>query len=317
MQIAEAFESFVAEPVRRGRADLAIYRLSQFLHDRTNGKFDSIFMKIARHLKPKQTLPTSVDLRSVERDEVVADLRRDGNRILPFKLAEQDIAEIKAFAFSTPAYDKNINDVIAVAPGAIPPGRPRFVWRMGDLVKLQAIKRIILNGPYCAIAQEYLGCRPLLAHVNLMLDAPCEGVFEPYQYHYDNDGPAFLKFFLFLTDISPGTGAHHFIVGSQGPTKPPSVARSGLYSDEQIFAVYERCREVVAQGPAGTILAEDTKGFHRGSEITRDFRLLLQLEFSILQVPTEEDLAAPFPQVAVPDLHTGIAAIVRKFYTRA
>src|SRR5215471_9726861 len=108
MQIAEAFESFVAQPVRHRRPDLAIYRLSQLLHDRTNGKFDRAFMKIAPRLKPKQNLPVSADMTTAEGEEVASVLRRDGYRILPFKLAERDIEEIRSFAFSTPAYGNSL-----------------------------------------------------------------------------------------------------------------------------------------------------------------------------------------------------------------
>src|SRR5262245_48892658 len=122
MQIARAFESFVAEPVRRGRADLAIYRLSQLLHDRTNGKFDRVFMKVVPHLKPKLALPVVDNLTAGERDEVVSVLRRDGYRILPFRLAEQDITEIRSFAFSTPAFGNSLDQRHPVSAGNIPAG---------------------------------------------------------------------------------------------------------------------------------------------------------------------------------------------------
>jgi hypothetical protein len=317
VQIAEAFESFVAEPVRRGRADLAIYRLSQLLHDRTNGKSDRVFMKVASRLKPKQTLPESANLSKAERDEVVAALRRDGYRVLPFRLAERDIAEIRSFAFSTPAFGNSLTQRQSVSPGQIPPEIPRFTWPMGELAGLPAIKRIVLAGPYCEIAQEYLGCRPVLAHVSLWLDAPCKDRFEPYLYHYDNEGPGFLKFFFFLSDVEVGTGAHHFVAGSHRPGKPDLVSRAGLYSDEQIFAAYSKQDEMIAQGSAGTILVEDTKGFHRGSHITRDFRLLVQLEFSVIDVPTEQELATPWAPLPIVGLDPAIASIARKFYSRS
>ncbi len=317
MQVADAFETFVAEPVRRGRPDLALYRLSQLLHDRTNGKFDKLFMRVVPHLKPKQVLPVSAGLAPVERDAAVADLRRDGYRILPFRLAEQDIAEIRSFAFSTPAFGNSLRQRHAVSASDIPAGIPRFTWPMWELARLPAIQRIVLAGPYCEIAQEYLGCRPVLAHISLWLDAPNTDRFEPYLYHFDNEGPGFLKFFLFLSDIEPGTGAHHFVIGSHHPGKPASVSRAGLYSDEQIFAAYSKQNEMIAQGAAGTVLVEDTKGFHRGSLIEHDFRLLVQLEFSVIDVPTEQEFALPNAPILIPGLNPAIASITRKFYLRA
>jgi len=80
-------------------------------------------------------------------------------------------------------------------------------------------------------------------------------------------------------------------------------ACAGLYSDEQIFEAYSRDKEIIASVPAGAIFVEETKGFHRGSAITRDFRLLMQLEFSVINIPTEQELAQPFPPIAVPGLN--------------
>jgi hypothetical protein len=93
------------------------------------------------------------------------------------------------------------------------------------------------------------------------------------------------------------------------------VARAGNYTDEELFSVYERSQELVATAKAGTIIAEDTAGFHRGSTITRGHRLLMQFQFSAIDIPTDYDLHDKFPPVAVGKLHPGVAAIVRKFFT--
>ena len=317
MKLARAFESFVAEPVRYRSFELALYRLSQLLHDRTNGNFDKLFMMIAPRVRPKISLPDYSDMNPSELQSIVATLQQDGYNILPFVLPSRDINEIKSFAFSAPAVGNKLDSQVYVKPDAIPLGSPRFTWSMPDLARLPAVQRIILEGPYCAIAQEYLGCRPALVHISLWMDVPCEERFEPYFYHYDNDGPRFLKFFVFLSDVTDGTGAHYFVAGSQSYSKPASVARSGLYSDGEIFDAYSRHKELVTRGPAGTILAEDTKGFHRGSPITRGFRLLLQLEFAVIGYPTEQELAQPFPAIPVVGLDSGLAAITRKFYSPA
>jgi hypothetical protein len=34
-------------------------------------------------------------------------------------------------------------------------------------------------------------------------------------YHYDNEGPGFLKFFFLLTDVAAGTGAHYFMANAK------------------------------------------------------------------------------------------------------
>lgn len=236
--------------------------------------------------------------------------------ILPKLLPAQDVEDIKAFAFSTPGLGKDFKSV-TISADHVPQGEARYHWWMDDLAAVPAIQRMITEGPYCSIAQEYLGCRPVLAHISLFLDRPFTGKFEPYAYHYDNEGPGFLKFFFFLTDVTVGTGAHYFMAGSQAHTKPKPVARAALYEEEQLFKQYGREKEVVVRGPAGTVLAEDTSGFHRGSKIERGYRLMMQFEFSALDVPTDQELFRELTRVRVPNLHPGIASIVQKLYVSA
>ena len=157
-----AFENFVGEPFRYRRFDLAWYRISQLLHDRTNGGFDSLYMSAARMLRPKVPLPVSPQMPAKETAAVVEQLRRDGYMILPERLSAEDIDEISNFAFSTPALGRDLGKGIPISRDNIPEGEPRYYWWMDQLAAVPAVQRIISEGPYCAIAQEYLGCRPII-----------------------------------------------------------------------------------------------------------------------------------------------------------
>jgi hypothetical protein len=312
-----ALQNFVGEPIRHRRMDLAWYRISQLLHDRTNGAFDHGYMHLARLLRPKVPLPASKQLDPSEVSHVVERLRQDGYNILSKGLTVADVAAITDFAFTTPALAGDMSKPLVITRDSIPKGEPRFSWWTHDLARLPAIRRLIADGPYCQIAQDYLGCRPTLAHISLFLDVPYEGKYGAYSYHYDNDGPSFLKFFIFLTDVEVGTGAHYFIAGSHAHSKPSPFARATLYDEEPLLASYGRDKEIVMRGPAGMVLAEDTAGFHRGSTIERNFRLMLQFEFSAIESPTEQELVRKLEPVAVADLHPGIASITRKYFVCA
>jgi len=314
MNLASAFKSFVVDPIQYRRPDLAWYRISQLLHDRTNGGFDKVYLKVASYLAPKLPLPRSPLLSDAEISDVVANLERDGYMILPFGMTAEQIDDVKEFAFSTPAHGVDVNKDVQILPNNNAPGEARYNWWMNDIAKVPTVQRMITEGPYCAIAQQYLGCRPVLALVNLFIDRPSGKPDGSYVYHYDNEGPGFLKFFFFLTDVKVGTGAHYFIAGSQANTKPKPISRAGFYSEDALFDVYGRECEKIMQGPAGTILAEDTMGFHRGSALTHDYRLMMQFEFSTIGVTTEGELLRPLIPVEVPGLDRGISSIVRKFY---
>lgn len=308
-----AFENFVGEPLRLRRFDLAWYRLSQLMHERTNGGFDHLYMSAASKFRPKVQLPSSPQMPADEVMDVVERLRRDGYMIFAKGLQPDVVSEITQFAFSTPGIGGDLGKSIAISHDDIPMGEPRYYWWMDQVASVPAVQRLLSEGPYCAIAQEYLGCRPILAHLDLFLDRPFEGKYEPYAYHYDNEGPGFLKFFFFLTEVTVGTGAHYFMAGTQAHTKPAPFAKAKIYDADELYRHYGRDKEVVVRGPAGTILAEDTSGFHRGSIIEHSYRLLLQIEFSALDVPTEQELYRKLKPVRVPGLHPGIGSITRKF----
>lgn len=312
-----ALQTFVGEPIRHRRMDLAWYRISQLLHDRTNGAFDRGYMHLARLMRPKVPLPASPQLGPSDVSRVVERLRQDGYNILPKGLTAADVDAITDFAFTTPALSGDMNERVAITRGNIPTGAPRFSWWTHDLARLPAIQRLIADGPYCQIAQDYLGCRPTLVHISLFLDVPYEGKYGAYSYHYDNDGPGFLKYFIFLTDVEIGTGAHYFVAGSHARTKPSAFARAALYEEGPLLASYGRDKEIVMRGPAGTVLAEDTAGFHRGSTIERNYRLMMQFEFSAIESPTEQELVRRLEPVPVTGLHPGIASIARKYFVRA
>ncbi len=310
-------QHLIIEPMQYRQAALGWSRFWQICDERTNGAFDNGYRRLARIWQPPVTLPQTALMTAQEIAGVVKTLQRDGFAGLPLRLSPDDLADIRRFMFSTPAYGLDPGRDIRVREDNIPCDEGRYTWRTADVIALPVVQNLIFTGPYCAIAQAYLGCRPTLVTITLWLNPP----FPPRQYgannyHYDNAGPGFLKLFFLLTDMGPGTGAHYFIKGSHCPRKPPQVARSSLYKDAEIFAVYDRSQELVVGGAAGTIFAEDTKGFHRGSDLTERYRALLQLEFSIIDTPTPEDLDRQYSPIPIAGLNQGMAAITRKFFVR-
>jgi len=163
------------------------------------------------------------------------------------------------------------------------------------------------------IAQDYLGCRPILTYVTLWLNPPYQGAYNAHVYHYDNDGPSFLKFFVYLSDIDADS-AHTFIQGTHGRRKPAQFARSGVYDRDQLLSFYGSENEVALIGPAGMILAEDTAGFHKGTTPSKGYRLLLQLQFTSLDHPQEEEFVGGIAKVQLNKLDPGIRRIANKFF---
>ena len=98
-------------------------------------------------------------------------------------------------------------------------------------------------------------------------------------FHLDLDAFRFLKVFVYLSDVGPRQGPHVFVSGSSLPFQSPSTTLSVLSpslraSDQAIEGLYGRDAVMTHCGRAGTVIIEDTSGFHKGSPLapscTRD-----------------------------------------------
>ena len=92
-----------------------------------------------------------------------------------------------------------------------------------------------------------------------------------------------LKFFFYITDVGPDNGPHSFVAGSHR-TKgiPASILNKGQVriDDGDVLDSYSKQDIIEFEGPAGTIIAEDTRGLHKGKHVRKGDRLVFQLEFS-------------------------------------
>jgi len=306
-------QDFVLDPIRLKSPALAKFRIFQLLHVRTNGGFDTLYQKWRALISPKVALPPSKRMDPAAISAALGELKQEGCVVLPFRLTAEEIAAITDFAFTIPAYVTDVNQRIAISRDNIPSGHGRYYWPMSELVKCPAVKGLLSDSVFSDLAQGYLGARPILAHVTLWLDPVYEGYYDPHVYHYDNDGPGFLKYFLYITDVTKETGAHRFIKRSHAHHKPEQFKLSRRYEDAELMEFYGAENEIVFEGPAGSIMAEDTAGFHRGTTLKRDYRLLMQFQFSLIDIPHEEDLAGITRPTPAPGLDSGIASIARKF----
>jgi hypothetical protein len=98
-------------------------------------------------------------------------------------------------------------------------------------------------------------------------------------FHQDRDRLSFLKFFIYLTDVQPDTGPHVYLKGSHLGV-PRSLRGDGRKTDEAVRAagLWNNVTEIC--GPAGTLMAVDTIGLHKGKTPINGDRLALENEFA-------------------------------------
>ena len=115
-------------------------------------------------------------------------------------------------------------------------------------------------------------------------------------FHQDRDRLSFLKFFIYLTDVNPETGPHVYLSGSHRDI-PPSLRGDGRKDDDAVRAagLWGNVSEI--NGPAGSLMAVDTIGLHKGKTPIASDRLALEIEFatSLFGAHYERPLLEPTP----------------------
>jgi hypothetical protein len=166
------------------------------------------------------------------------------------------------------------------------PAGVRYDFSAQDVIDNPDVQGLMADRSIIAVAQSYLRCRPLIDVMSMwwhtgFSNRPDE---EAAQYwHFDMDRIKWLKFFIYLTDVGPKNGPHSFVEGSHKRNGlHPSLRVKGYtrLTDEEVARCYPKDKFVEFAAPRGTVIAEDTRGLHKGKHVTQGDRLILQLQFS-------------------------------------
>ena len=162
----------------------------------------------------------------------------------------------------------------------------RADYRPEDLLESADIRAFIADPFILDIAAGYLGCTPIFTQIAAWRslhdpDASANDLSEAAQlFHYDYDWPAFVKFFIYLTDVGPENGPFTFVVGTHESKRDWSQGRR---EDAYIASSYpDRIWPVT--GNAGDLIIADTVGYHKGERVRSGERVMLQLEFAVSRI---------------------------------
>jgi hypothetical protein len=263
---------------------------------RTQGRSNDFLSRIVGFFRPPLPFPDARGIlgdmtREESRREAISQLRERGHYIFPTRLPDELCDRLMAYALSQPC---KLRPMDGMRPGKVvrdvyhrsAPRAVRYEFETQDLLRNEDIQKLLADLSFAAIAQDYLGARPVLDVMGLwwhtgFSDQPDS---EAAQYfHFDMDRLKWLKFFIYLTDVAPENGPHSFVEGTH---RTGGISRALLDKGYARLTDAEVKTELGEQGiiefsaPRGTILAEDTRGLHKGKHVERGDRLILQFQFS-------------------------------------
>jgi hypothetical protein len=297
------------------------------LHCQTNGRFTDRLATIVRMTRPpRRPSPASGflgDLSVQQQRSIVAAIARDGfykfDRLLPEALCD----EIERFAARTPTTVEGRGREPAQRVIFDPAAPISKTYRLveEDIIQHQGMQQLMADQTMVAVAELYLRSHPMVSMVNLWWSAAfgnTPGADAAQEYHFDFDPPPiWLLFFVYLTDVGPDNGPHMFVRGSHvadDPSARPLRARGYVrIPDNDIVAAYGSDKIVELCGKRGTILAVDTRGFHKGKMLIHGHRLIAQLTYSCPPYSGAHSRKQKLPAVLHPSLASATAATPRVF----
>jgi ectoine hydroxylase-related dioxygenase (phytanoyl-CoA dioxygenase family) len=262
----------------------------------TGGHSNDILARLFARKPDQLSKPSGVlgDMDEKKLAHVTETLRDRGYYVFENRLPPDLVARLVEFASTRKSTirptdadaKRGIGPRVAVYDRANPQGLV-YDFDPKDLVNNPYVQALITDPSIFAVAQAYIGGSPVLDEVNMWWSVA--GNRQPdtaaaQLYHIDMDRIRWLKFFINLTDVTEDNGPHCFIAGSQQTHGIPRQLLAEGYarlSDEQVRKEYPADSFIEFTAPAGTILAEDTRGLHKGKPLIKGDRLMLEFEFSV------------------------------------
>lgn len=222
--------------------------------------------------------------RFIDVDEIgqaVTGIQRDGFYVFD-KVVDKSITDaIRSFAEQAPCAARGMGTDPHIYPRLNPAvGR----YDLAEEVALQCpeVQEFATDPAMARIAQRYLG-QPVLMDEVACWWTTCKRAedanLNAQLFHQDRDRLSFLKFFIYLTDVTPESGPHVYLKGSHRKI-PRSLRGDWRKTDDAVRQAGLWDNVVELTGPAGTVMAVDTIGLHKGKTPISADRLALENEFS-------------------------------------
>lgn len=224
---------------------------------------------------------TSRFVNASEINQAIEGVTRNGFYVFMHIVDPHITTAIREFAERAPASARGAG----TPPARYPRGNPAVGrYDISEEVALECaeVQEFATDPAMAAIARGYLGQPVLMDEVAFWWTTPArseDANINAQMFHQDRDRLSFLKFFIYLTDVTPDTGPHVYLRGSHRSV-PRSLRGDGRQTDDAVreaglgHEIKELC------GPAGTLMAVDTIGLHKGKTPISGDRLALENEFA-------------------------------------
>lgn len=218
---------------------------------------------------------------ATEINSAVAGLQKDGFYVFRHVVDRALTDTIRTYAEQAPCHPRG-DDGPPVTYPRLAPSVGRYDFDEHVALGCPEVQEFVTDPAMAVIAQRYLGQPVLMDEVAFWWTTNKraeDASLNAQMFHQDRDRLSFLKFFIYLTDVTPDTGPHVYVRGSHRNI-PWSLRADGRITDEAVQKAGLGHEITELAGPAGTLLAVDTIGLHKGKTPISGDRLALENEFA-------------------------------------
>jgi hypothetical protein len=279
----------------------------QKLYAYTDGRSNDILFRILESRRKETDLRVGWDGACILNDagnlapsieEIARTLKEDGVVLLPRRLKEEAVQNLREFALSssldTTTYGVLASDAVAGNYSTVPvaeTGKSNGIDPFQPRHSVYAVPRsLLLENPYIqsllcdpyilAVAARYLGVFPIVTKPDMWWDTDFQTRgLRPRPFHTDSGCLRWLKVGVNLTDTTLESPHFVYVKGSHKPNRStrPLTRRLASRMNLSDKEVQEICPEKIVHvtAPAGSITLADTRGIHKGELSMRGHRLIL------------------------------------------
>ena len=152
-----------------------------------------------------------------------------------------------------------------------------------DVVRAPHLLALANSPEILGVIERLFGCRPTISYMAAWWSYPTGiAAQQAENFHRDIDDWAFIKLFVYLTDVDEDKGPHVYVRGSASASRANAIQR---YQDDEIAALFPPSDIVKMTGNAGCAFLENTFGLHKGQPVKEGNRLIFQAVYSMLPLP--------------------------------
>jgi len=210
-------------------------------------------------------------------------MREDGLCFLPSLNLDADaLARVHGQLDDKPLIDWYTGQQVESIQSDIPQRYIKLNQRLEDILACVPLVRLANDPLVLDTVGRVLGAKPTISSYMAWWTLGEHQAFGPANYddiyHRDVDDLRFVKLFAYLTDATPTSGAHSFVMGSH---RSPLFCKRGPISDEDVIAGFPASSITTLAAPAGTVFLEDTWGIHRPLLATEGRRMIFSVTYGL------------------------------------